>query len=115
MANKSNLLFICSLGQMRSPTAAGLFTDSNDHQARFAGFYSPDKPVDQSLIDWADEIFVFDEEQDRHLSLLQENFNVRDKTVRLLNVSDRYAKNDPELVELLKQKLADHLNAGSER
>jgi len=106
----SNLLFICSKNQWRSPTAELLFKNHPVHQARSAG--TSDKAcvkVNTKLLHWADEIFVMER---RHRQLLQQRFGheIADKPVIVLDIEDDYLFNDPELVTMLKAALNEYLN-----
>jgi predicted protein tyrosine phosphatase len=105
----SNLLFICSKNQWRSPTAELLFKDHPIHHARSAG--TSDKArirINEKLISWADVIFVMER---RHKEILCQNFpsSLQNKTVVVLNIEDNYRFNDPELVEILRTGLSEYL------
>jgi predicted protein tyrosine phosphatase len=103
----SNLLFICSKNQWRSPTAELLFKKHRVHQARSAG--TSDKArikVNQKMIDWADVVFVMER---KHLDILRQRFSFDQQQLLLLNIKDDYQFNDPELVELLKFSLINYL------
>lgn len=60
------------------------------------------------MIDWCDIIFVMER---KHLAILMERFDlsIRSKTCVLLDIPDDYHFNDPELIALLKGKLANYL------
>ena len=105
-----NLLFVCSANLNRSPTAEGLFKDSNIFSAKSAGIFSLDHIVSQDLIDWSDIIFVMSEKEDGHLTLLKNNFNLDGKEVYDLDVSDIYDEGDPELVRILREKLSHYFS-----
>jgi predicted protein tyrosine phosphatase len=107
---KTKLLFICSGNRDRSPTAESLFANSEAYDAKSAGTHaSATQKVSQSLIDWADKIFVMSEREDSHFTFLKENFDIGGKEVRDLDIPDMYDKGDPELVDLLKKKLSKYL------
>lgn len=105
----SNLLFICSKNQWRSPTAEGLFRNHAVHQARSAG--TSDKArikVNHKLLVWADMIFVMER---KHQHLLKQRFNneLTDKTIVVLDIEDNYQYNDAELMDILSIALKDYL------
>ena len=103
----SNLLFICSKNQWRSPTAELLFKGHQLHHARSAG--TSDKArvkLNQKLIDWADVVFVMEY---RHRDIVKQQFALNGKRLVVLNIEDDYQFNDPELVEILKAALGDWL------
>ncbi len=103
----SNLLFICSKNQWRSPTAQLLFKNHPIHQACSSG--TSDKArikVNQKLIDWADVIFVMER---KHLDIIRQSFDVTKHEILLLNIEDEYTFGDPELFDLLKISLINYL------
>jgi predicted protein tyrosine phosphatase len=105
----SNLLFICSKNQWRSPTAELLFKNHPAHQARSAGTSEKARiRVNEKLIAWADVIFVMEQ---RHKEILQQNYRslIKEKIVIVLDIEDNYHFNDPELVDILTLSLAEYL------
>ena len=103
----SNLLFICSKNQWRSPTAELLFKDHPVHEARSAG--TSDKArirISQKLIDWADVIFFMER---RHKEMVAERFSLTAQKLIMLDIEDDYQFNDPELISILKIALTDFL------
>lgn len=104
----SNLLFICSKNQWRSPTAEGLFKNNPAHIARSAGTSNKARiKVSQKLIDWADVIFVMEY---KHRDILKQQFDTIQTTLIVLNIADDYKFNDPMLLEILKENLQQYLN-----
>jgi predicted protein tyrosine phosphatase len=103
----SNLLFICSKNQWRSPTAEKLFQDHTIHKARSAGTSDRARvKVNQKLIDWADVIFVMEH---KHKELLKQRFVFPGKALIVLGIEDNYRYGDIVLVEILKTALSDYL------
>ncbi|MGZ3776301.1 MAG: low molecular weight protein tyrosine phosphatase family protein [Mucilaginibacter sp.] len=103
----SNLLFICSKNQWRSPTAELLFKDHPLHSARSAG--TSDKArikVNQKLIDWADVIFFMER---RHRDIVKQHFSLVGKSFIILDIEDNYQFGDEELIAVLKVSLPDYL------
>ncbi len=103
----SNLLFICSKNQWRSPTAELLFKDHPIHTARSAG--TSDKArikVNQKIIDWADVIFVM---ENKHRNILRQRFNFTDQSIIILDIADDYQFGDAELIDILRVSLAGYL------
>jgi predicted protein tyrosine phosphatase len=103
----SNLLFICSKNQWRSPTAELLFKDHPTHRARSAG--TSDKArikVSQKIIDWADVIFVM---EGKHRDIIRQRFNFTDQTFLLLDIADDFQFADAELIDILRINLVDYL------
>jgi len=105
----SNLLFICSKNQWRSPTAELLFKNHALHQARSAG--TSDKArikVNGKLIAWADVIFVMER---KHSQTLKRQFSAElcNKPLLILDIEDNYQFSDEELIGILRISLADYL------
>lgn len=105
----SNLLFICSKNQWRSPTAELLFKNHYTHQSRSAG--TSDKArikINETLINWADVVFVMER---KHKLILTQRFPIvaRNKTIIVLDIPDTYKFNDPQLISLLKEELTAYL------
>jgi predicted protein tyrosine phosphatase len=103
----SNLLFICSKNQWRSPTAELLFKNHPEHNAYSAG--TSDKArirVNQKMIDHADVVFVMER---KHQQLLKQRFDIAGKQLIVLDIEDNYRFNDPELVAILKNALREYL------
>src|SRR3989344_8574334 len=110
MTRKKKLLFVCSANVDRSPTAEDIFQASHLYEADSAGtFPVAMKQVTQPLIDSADIIFVMSERADGHLSFLKERFNLSGKEVYDLDIPDKYERDDPALIALLKQRVGAHI------
>ncbi len=102
------LLFICTANVSRSRTAEDLLKNSKYYEVQSAGIRQHElggQLVTQELADWADRIFVMDENNDRHLSYLRKNLKVFGKDIYVLNIPDIYRRGDNVLVDLLKTKL----------
>lgn len=105
----TNVLFICSLNQLRSPTAVrvfGVYPGLSVESAGVDPMAEPEVTADQ--IDRADVIFVM-EESHRQKLLALSHVSLRGKTVVCLDIPDRYAFMQPALVRQLKRKVLKHL------
>ncbi|TSD64844.1 protein tyrosine phosphatase [Inquilinus sp. KBS0705] len=103
----SNLLFICSKNQWRSPTAELLFKGHVYHNARSAGTSDKSRiKVNQKALDWADVVFVM---ENKHRDIIKRYYQPNDVPIIVLDIEDNYAFNDPELVQLLKDSLQEYL------
>lgn len=101
-----NVLVVCTAGQHRSPTAARLLESRSGITAKSCGVHpEASQSVTQELINWADHIIVMDERTDGHKSYLKDNFDLGDRSVYIFDIPDIYPKNDPELIDLLEDKL----------
>jgi predicted protein tyrosine phosphatase len=98
---------VCSAGLLRSATAAHVFSaepyNFNTRTAGVAIEYALN-PVNEALLEWADHIFLM---EDDHFLQLQELFgdNLTEeytKKMTVLNVPDNFAYRDERLVKILK-------------
>jgi predicted protein tyrosine phosphatase len=101
---KSHLLFVCTANQQRSPTAESLFRNHPRFEARSCGC-SPlaTAPCTADWIAWADLIFCMEDEHRR--DLLARFPMARRKPIAVLDIPDRYERDDPNLVLLLQEAL----------
>lgn len=95
------VLFICAQGLHRSRTAGELFSDK--FETRYAGLFS-EKPVSEKQITWADVIVVM---EDFHREEISKRFPelYMKKRIISLDIPDIYQYNQPELVEILKERV----------
>jgi len=110
---KTKLLFVCSGGLDRSPTAEKIINMefSDKFEARSCGLYplTNFNEVTKELIKWADFIFVMEQQ---HKADILERFPlfVKDKPeIIVLNVQNEYTYSDPKLRKLLRIKLKPYL------
>jgi len=102
---KQHVLFVCTLNLQRSPTAQDMV--ERDLGQRFevksAGIDPlAETQVTQHHVDWADIIIVM---ETMHRAWLHENLEIGDTLIHVLDISDRYRRDDPELRALLTEKL----------
>ena len=106
---KKHYLFICTSNLDRSPCAANLFEDSEEVEARSAGFFPASEesnPITREAIKWASVIFVMDERNEFHKTQLLQKFpEAEEKEIITLGIPNDLARNDPELEKLLKVRL----------
>jgi predicted protein tyrosine phosphatase len=110
------LLFVCARNRLRSPTAEAVFAEIDGIETSSAGT-APDAEyvIDLGIVEWADAIFVMEARQKKFLQTRFANA-LKGKTVVCLGVPDRYTYMQPELVDLLRQKMAAYLGrAGSSK
>ena len=100
---KTNVLFVCSKNQWRSPTAETLWRRHPALNVRSGGT-SPNAKhhVSEDDIRWADVILVMEE---KHKSRLRAEYTrlLEFKPVHVLDIPDDYKYMDAELVEQLEQ------------
>ncbi len=106
MNSPSNLLFICSRNQWRSPTAEEVWRRKPGFQARSAGTSPKAKrTVSPADIRWADTIFVMEK---KHKNRLVAQFTrmLDHKPIHILEIPDEYQFMDQELIEELEDKVS---------
>ena len=109
----TNVLFVCSRNQWRSPTAEQVFANDPTLAVRSAGT-SPKarRTVNESDIRWADVVLVMER---KHRDRLRATFarGMQYKPVHVLDIPDDYAFMDPDLVELLETMVPPLLGTSS--
>jgi predicted protein tyrosine phosphatase len=104
-----NVLFVCSRNRWRSPTAEQVWRRHPRVDARSAGTSSGARhPVSATDLAWADVVIVM---EDKHRSRLLAGFRalLAHKPVHVLDIPDDYPFMDPDLVELLRDPVAELL------
>lgn len=105
----TNILFICSRNQWRSPTAETVWRKQPVLCVRSAGT-SPRarRTVSASDIQWADVVFVMEH---KHKSRLMADFArlLSHKPLHVLDIPDEYHYMDAELVQILEESVAAYL------
>jgi predicted protein tyrosine phosphatase len=104
----TNILFICSRNQWRSPTGEQVWKNHPELKVRSAGT-SPKarRTVNAKDIQWADVIFVMEE---KHKSRLKAQFTrlLNHKDIQVLDIPDEYQYMYEELVEIMKQSVGSY-------
>jgi len=77
---------------------------SSQFETKSAGLYN-EKPVTEKQLDWADIIIVMEESQRKELSKRFPKQYLK-KQILCLDISDTYFYNQPELIEVLKEKMS---------
>jgi predicted protein tyrosine phosphatase len=109
---RQRILFICTANVDRSRTAEDLYANDPRYEVRSAGV-APFATVQatRDLLLWADRIFVMNESEDQHRTILRIRFPDVDRPIVDLDVEDRWRRGHPELVSLLRRRLRPHLGA----
>jgi len=106
------ILFVCTANVDRSPTAEDLYKDDGRYDVRSAGVAAfATVPLTRDLLLWADRVFVMNEREDQHRTIIRIRFPDVDRPVVDLDVEDRWRRGEPELVGLLLRRLRPHLGA----
>ncbi|WP_175812388.1 low molecular weight protein tyrosine phosphatase family protein [Burkholderia contaminans] len=104
-------LFLCSRNRLRSPTAEAVFAAWPGVETDSAGLApDADTRVSAEQLDWADVVFVMERAHQARLAA-QFGAHLRHKKIVCLNIPDRYAYMQPELVTLLERKAGPLLRA----
>ena len=105
----TNILFICSRNQWRSPTGEQVWRSHPELSVKSAGT-SPraKRTVSAKDIQWADVIFVMEE---KHKSRMKAQFTrlLDYKDIQLLDIPYEYQYMDEEVVEIMKQSVGNYL------
>lgn len=108
------VLCVCSAGVLRSPTAAVVLSqEPYNYNTRAAGIDEEFAlvPVDEVLLEWADQIVCMDAFQKSVLEqklLLAGDTEAKCKILNL-DIGDSYPYRDPELIQLIKEKYDAYL------
>ena len=101
-----HVLFVCGRNLRRSPTAEAIFADVPGVETASAGL-NPDaeERLTAELVEWADLILVMEKAQRVKLSTRFRG-SLKQARVICLDIPDRFEVMDPELVRLLRAKVA---------
>ncbi len=102
-----NLLFVCTANLDRSPCAESLFENNKNYEAKSCGIDPlAEIVITKEALKWADTIFCMEHE---HKQFILNKFKENPDKIIVLNVSNEFARNDPELEGLLRIKLRNWL------
>ncbi|KVW31895.1 low molecular weight protein tyrosine phosphatase family protein [Burkholderia ubonensis] len=104
-------LFVCSRNRLRSPTAEEWFVGWPGIETDSAGVApDADSVVSREQIAWADIIFVMER---AHKAKLSKQFgaDLRNKKIVCLDIPDKYAFMQPELIALLERRAGKFLRS----
>jgi predicted protein tyrosine phosphatase len=107
---KKKVLFVCTANLQRSPTAEDRFRDwKGVWETKSAGTdpVSGGIPLTQEAIDWADLVVCMESE---HVDYIKAQFKYAPAKLKVLNITDRYFRDDPDLVRELDRKVIPLLN-----
>jgi predicted protein tyrosine phosphatase len=103
------VLFVCSQNRLRSPTAETVFASYDGLEVLSAGVDADAvTPVSRDLIEWAEIVFAM---ENYHRNKLRERFGklLEGRRLVVLRIKDDYKYMEPELVEILKNRVSLHL------
>lgn len=114
LANSSNpyqgkfkrVLCVCSAGLLRSPTTAVVLSqEPYNFNTRAAGIVEDFAlvPVDEVLLDWAQEIVCMSKGQKKELEIRLKKAN-KVTPIICLDIQDSFGYRDPELMKTIREK-----------
>lgn len=104
-----HVLFLCYYNRRRSATAERLFSKRPGLEVRSAGTSRDAMTrVNEHMLDWADVIFIMDDDQQRALETMFPGHPSLARVV-CLDIPDEYQFLDAELVKLLQARVNKHL------
>jgi len=98
------ILFVCSAGLLRSPTAANVIHKELGHNTRACGSSKDFAliPVSEALIQWADEIVFVNIENLLDLDADEKTLiSDLDKTISVLDIPDEFDWGDKQLEKII--------------
>lgn len=109
LSERSKILFVCGRNQKRSPTAARIFQNDPRLAVRSAGV-SPSSPhrISSADVRWADLVLAMER---KHLDRIGALFPDAEFTGRHLGVPDEYEFMDADLIELLRGRVEEAIEA----
>jgi predicted protein tyrosine phosphatase len=109
-APREHILFVCTANIDRSRTAEDLYGADERYEVRSAGVADfATERLTRDLLLWADRVFVMNEREDRHRTLIRVKFPDVDRPLADLDIEDRWPRGDPDLVALILRRLRPHL------
>lgn len=103
------VLFVCTANKLRSPTAEDVFCDYPGIEAVSAGTDAQaPRPLTKELVASADLIFAM---ETHHRERVRKKYKQRppDSRIITLHIPDEYERGDPDLIELLREKVESRL------
>ena len=110
------VLCVCSAGMLRSPTLAWVLSNEPFNFNTRAVGANPEYaliPIDEAHVEWADVIIVMNEDQADVVNRLLTNVR-KDTAVHVTNIPDRFEFRDPELVEIIRNKMFELFDTENE-
>jgi len=99
------VLFLCSRNQWRSPTAEAIYQSDPRVDVRSAGLSpSARRRVNEKLLLWADIVVVMEHDHKQRL-LAQFPDLASGLHMEVLDIPDDYEFMDPELVDLIRERV----------
>ncbi|MBP6532964.1 MAG: protein-tyrosine-phosphatase [Bacteroidia bacterium] len=108
MNQQPNILVVCGRNKKRSRTAEHIFKNDNRFKIRSVGLSpSSDRKISENDLRWANLIFVMEQDQREKIWDIYKNLTL--PNIEVLNIEDDYEFMDPELIEMLTERINDTL------
>lgn len=107
-AQHKRVVCVCSAGLLRSPTAAVVLSQAPwNYNTRAVGIVPEFAlvPLDEVLLNWADEFVCMTEEQSLAVECMLSNAGLKTPIV-CLHIPDNFPYRDPELMALITERYA---------
>ena len=110
--NMERVLFVDTANINRSRAAEDLYREDGRYDVRSRGvaWFATRRLALKDLL-WADRIFVMNESEGRHRTLIRKRFGKPNGPIVDLDVPNLWRRGDPDLVGLLLERLRRHLGA----
>ncbi|HNY27971.1 MAG TPA: protein tyrosine phosphatase [Candidatus Sumerlaeota bacterium] len=110
MTTRQKVLFVCAQNKIRSYTAEQMFAGSTVYDVRSRGISRNARiHLTEADLRWADRVFVMEK---NHKDRITQDFGsvIPAKKIVVLFIEDLYQPMEPELIALLRHKLAPYLS-----
>ncbi len=109
MNEKPNILVVCGRNKRRSRTAEYIFKNDQRFNVRSVGL-SPksERQIKERDIEWADLVFVMEQGQGARISGSYRHLELPE--IEVLHIEDEYEYLEPELIEMLTDRINSTLD-----
>ncbi len=108
MYQQPNILVVCGRNKKRSRTAEHIFKNDSRFKIRSVGLSpSSDRKISENDLRWANIVFVMEQDQREKIWDIYKNITL--PNIEVLNIEDDYEFMDPELIEMLTERINDTL------
>ena len=95
--------------KLRSRTAEHIFKNDSRFKIRSVGLSpSSDRKISENDLRWANIVFVMEQDQREKIWDIYKNITL--PNIEVLNIEDDYEFMDPELIEMLTERINDTLS-----
>lgn len=100
------VLCVCSAGLLRSPSVALFLSHDYEYNTRAVGVDREFAliPLDEVLVEWADEIVFVEQEIFNKAEKLGYLSKIEDRVVKVLDIPDNFMFGDPILMKIIRDQ-----------